>query len=99
MTVEFGVADQSSTRRPRARGDPYAVSSRCRTVADTLRNHKGRWLWGPAFAGTTRGEMFHPSSPSLPWRVDLGGGRIIKKKLGPPAAPQEVENARDREMP
>src|ERR1700719_1561512 len=45
------------SRRPRARGDPYAVSSRCGTVGETFCNYQSRWLWVPAFAGTTRGEM------------------------------------------
>src|SRR5689334_25215357 len=37
-------------RRPRASGDPYAVSSPCVTARETS---KGRWIWVPAFAGTT----------------------------------------------
>ena len=36
--------------------DPYAVPSRFRAVrADNLRTNCGRWLWVPAFAGTTSG--------------------------------------------
>src|ERR1700730_973097 len=45
------------SRRPRSRGDPYAVSSRWGTVGETFCNYKSRWLWVPAFAGTTGGEM------------------------------------------
>src|SRR5262245_23173435 len=36
--------------RPREGGDPYAVSWQCGTADDEL---KPRWLWVPAFAGTT----------------------------------------------
>jgi tripartite-type tricarboxylate transporter receptor subunit TctC len=36
--------------RPRESGDPYAVSSLCGTAGETS---KARWLWVPAFAGTT----------------------------------------------
>jgi tripartite-type tricarboxylate transporter receptor subunit TctC len=37
-------------RRPREGGDPYAVSSPCGTAGEAS---KVRWLWVPAFAGTT----------------------------------------------
>src|SRR6202790_1810850 len=57
MTAEFDVTDCASGRRPRARGDPYAVSSRWGTVGETFCNYQSRWLWVPAFAGTTGGEM------------------------------------------
>src|SRR6202047_2642728 len=55
MTAEFDVV--APRRRPRARGDPYAVPSRWGTVGETFCNYQSRWLWVPAFAGTTRGEM------------------------------------------
>src|ERR1700712_3538969 len=49
-------------RRPRERADPsvsaialiaYAAASRMGTMADTFPDHESRWLWVPAFAGTT----------------------------------------------
>ena len=40
-------------RRPRERGDPYAAAPVGSKVVDAFRNHRGRWLWVPAFAGTT----------------------------------------------
>ena len=42
-----------STRRPGERRDPYAAACGKGTRADVLRHHKHRWLWVPAFAGTT----------------------------------------------
>src|SRR4051794_17273069 len=36
--------------RPREGGDPYAVSPRCGMACN---KPIGRWLWVPAFAGTT----------------------------------------------
>src|SRR5882757_7515058 len=42
-----------SLRRPRESGDPYSVSSRFGTVAEAFCHHERRWLWVPAFAGTT----------------------------------------------
>src|ERR1700676_4436077 len=57
MTAEFDVTDCASGRRPRARGDPYAVSSRWGTVGETFCNYQSRWLWVTAFAGKTGGEM------------------------------------------
>src|SRR5258706_5338123 len=41
-----------SLRRPES-GDPYSVSSRFGTVAEAFCHHERRWLWVPAFAGTT----------------------------------------------
>src|SRR6202035_5976076 len=40
-------------RRPRERGDPYAAAPRFGTVANGFSSNKLRWLWVPAFAGTT----------------------------------------------
>src|SRR5205807_10607364 len=40
----------NTLRRPREGGDPYAVSSPCGTAGETS---NVRWLWVPAFAGTT----------------------------------------------
>src|SRR4030081_3161058 len=46
-----------SNRRPRARGDPYAVPSRCGAVADAFRNHERRcfWVWAQGWGGMLRG--------------------------------------------
>src|ERR1035437_1750418 len=99
MTVEFDAGDYAPNRRPRERGDPYAVPSRCDTGADTFCNHEGLWLWVPAFAGTTCGEMLHPlSSPSLPRRDDLDLVAVLERRLRPLAARQHVEIQRDGEM-
>src|SRR5450755_2264142 len=45
----------SIDRRPRERGDPYAVSAMVTESRNCLRvaSTKSRWLWVPAFAGTT----------------------------------------------
>ena len=40
--------------RPGECRDPYAVPFVFGTLVDTFRNHKRRWLWVPAFAGTTQ---------------------------------------------
>jgi hypothetical protein len=42
-----------SLRRPRERGGPYAAASRFGKVADGFCSNRLRWLWVPAFAGTT----------------------------------------------
>src|SRR6478735_1400470 len=39
--------------RPGKSRDPYAVPDRLGTRVRTFRNKCGRWLWVPAFAGTT----------------------------------------------
>jgi hypothetical protein len=40
--------------------DPYRVIYRSGDVADGFANNDGRWLWVPAFAGTTkRTSLFH----------------------------------------
>src|SRR5437868_5798714 len=85
-----------STRRPRAGGDPYAVPLRWGTVSDIFCNNKGRWLWVPAFAGTTRGELMQPSSPSLPRRADLDLVASLKRGLGPSDARRHVVVKGDR---
>src|SRR5262245_58820355 len=58
--------------RPRASGDPYAVSSRCGTGCSKL---KCRWLWFPAFAGTTwrllRRNLFEHVLPAARERARL----------------------------
>src|SRR5437879_6095298 len=42
-----------STRRPCERRDPYAVPFGSGTGVEIFCNNAGRWLWVPAFAGTT----------------------------------------------
>ena len=49
-------------RRPGESRDPYAVPFVFGTLVDTFRNHKRRWLWVPAFAGTT--QEFGPVIPT-----------------------------------
>src|SRR5882672_6213882 len=44
-------------RRPCESRDPYAVPSRCGTESETFHNNERRWLWVPAFAGTTSGAV------------------------------------------
>ena len=39
--------------RPCERRDPYRVIHRMSTAAETFRTTTPRWLWVPAFAGTT----------------------------------------------
>ena len=56
MHIEFVVLAES--------GDPYSVSSHCGTVAETFCHHERRWLWVPAFAGTTSRKE-HLICPSL----------------------------------
>ncbi len=38
--------------------DPYAVPSRFGTRLVAFRYHYGRWLWVPAFAGTTAEDLW-----------------------------------------
>src|SRR5260370_30221174 len=47
----------SQHSRPGERRDPYSAASRSWAVeVDTFSNNQRRWLWVPAFAGTTRGK-------------------------------------------
>ena len=46
-------ASGASVRRPCESRDPYAGHSRWNAVADVRIGNAGRWLWVPAFAGTT----------------------------------------------
>src|SRR6267142_3301457 len=41
-------------RRPCESRDPYTVSYRLSTKAETFCPNERRWLWVPAFAGTTK---------------------------------------------
>jgi len=50
-------------RRPCERRDPYAVKLRFKDVASGTANNRSRWLWVPAFAGTTR-KFTSPSPPA-----------------------------------
>src|ERR1700694_1276716 len=83
MTAEYDAADYASTCRPRARGDPYAVSSQLGTRADGFRSNERRWLWVPAFAGTTGGENSRRSQTSHPPRRGvLGRPRAAERRGG-----------------
>src|SRR5258708_28878 len=66
MTVEFEASECNLLRRPGERRDPYAVPFPLGTVADAFRNHGRRWLWVPAFAGTTWKENLLARSSSHP---------------------------------
>src|SRR5258707_5731293 len=57
--------------RPGERRDPYAVSSRLRTVSDTFSHKQRPGLWVPAFAGTTRRMSLTPQKKSPASRRDL----------------------------
>src|SRR5260370_35251035 len=48
------VGDDISKRRPRERGDPYGADLRLGDVVEAFCSPDRRWLWVPAFAGTTR---------------------------------------------
>src|SRR5437879_9280578 len=45
--------------RPCESRDPYAEDSQVEDGASARDNNNRRWLWVPAFAGTTRGEWMH----------------------------------------
>jgi hypothetical protein len=55
--------------RPCARRDPYAAAVGSGTWGDGFSHNLQRWLWGPAFAGTTCGE-------SVPYRTGRTGAEI-----------------------
>src|SRR5437667_10504029 len=99
MTAEFDVPDCQPHRRPGARRDPYRVISLLGAVAETFVHNKGRWLWVPAFAGTTGGECVRASSsPSLPRCDDLDLVAGLDWRGGPGAARHHVVIDGDREM-
>src|SRR5215475_10013325 len=70
-TQKYGLSRKSLHVVPAERRDPYSAASQCGTLADTFRNVDRRWLWVPAFAGTTRGECVPKpptaSSPPVHW--------------------------------
>src|SRR6266404_4259436 len=45
--------DDAVSGRPCERRDPYATASLSSAAAKRLSNNRHRWLWVPAFAGTT----------------------------------------------
>src|ERR1700679_2106235 len=48
------LSANARSSRPCERRDPYAAASHFSIVADDFCFNKQRWLWVPAFAGTTR---------------------------------------------
>jgi hypothetical protein len=72
-------------RRPCDSRDPYAVRSRLRDAANCLCYNRDRWLWVPAFAGTTLMLSYAPPAiaprymnvPSNP-APDIGDGKCGK---------------------
>src|ERR1700722_436847 len=89
----------NTDRRPGECRDPYAVSFRLGARGVAFRSNEDRWLWVPAFAGTTWGEILRPSpSPSLPRRDDLDLVAVLKRRLAPAAFRQHVVIQCDREM-
>src|SRR5260221_673532 len=93
--------DCPPSRRPGERRDPYAVYSRFGTRGVAFRNHEGRWLWVPAFAGTTCGDALRvrkASSPSLPWRDDLDLVAVFQCRLRPFALRHHVVIQRNGKM-
>src|SRR5215212_7843129 len=93
------MASPFHPRRPGERRDPYAVYSRCGTRAETFRGPTILWLWVPAFAGTTGGEISRfPSSPSLPRCDDLDLVAGFQRRLRPFCTRQYVEIQCDGEM-
>src|SRR5689334_16765305 len=69
------MGNSLSPRRPRERGDPYAVSPRSGTASKTFFHHSRRGVWVPAFAGTTAENNVAPyPSRRLP---DLEAGEIV----------------------
>jgi hypothetical protein len=71
-------------RRPGEGRDPYAAASRFRKVGvDTLRDNFGRWLWVPAFAGTTVGRCCASTYalPSLRAQARQSGAALCANRL------------------
>src|SRR3954453_4094432 len=65
--------------------DPYAAASHWAQVSDTFHNHEHRWLWVPAFAGTTAGDHCDV-------RLDcFAGARNDKRNLAPLAGRRRRE--------
>src|SRR5229473_7366677 len=71
------------TSRPGERRDPYAVCSRQGIGAEALLNNESRWLWVPAFAGTTRREAFS-QRPLAIFAVGEAGFLQIEIAFDPP---------------
>jgi len=92
----------TNTRRPRARGDPYAAAHQLKDAVRRLsRNNNALWLWVPAFAGTTmRTHLRIPAAQyarscariSRPENKGRGECRV----LGAPAAPCATKKHRGR---
>ena len=100
MTAEGEASKRRSPRRPGEGRDPLRrVGLRDRWHSGRrLASPRRRWLWVPACAGTTWGEIVRPSSPSLPRRDDLDLVAGLQRRLRPAAFRQHVVIQRDREM-
>src|SRR4051812_4115735 len=78
MAPACQTAEQQASCRPREGGDPYAVSFQLNDgVATPVGKHKRRWLWVPAFAGTTH--MMRSAIPAPP--LKQRGGKIRRIAL------------------
>src|SRR5881396_198321 len=94
------MVSKLSIGRPCERRDPYRMISVVGTMGETFRHHDRRWLWVPAFAGTTgeRARKMASPSPSLPWGDDFDLVAALERGLGPTALRQHVVIHGDRKM-
>src|SRR6266436_2761049 len=67
---ESGVRESTSVvpAKRSASRDPYAAAPRSRRMVETFRTYERRWLWVPAFAGTTREWNLRLSCRPCRWR-------------------------------
>src|ERR1700738_718694 len=68
--------------RPCESRDPYSAASPSGPMADALRQSESRWLWVPAFAGTTLG-VFLPLPQLEALGLPGGGFRQALDDFGP----------------
>src|SRR2546429_2074702 len=69
-------------RRPCVRRDPYAEAFRFWAVeVDTFGNNQQRWLWVPAFAGTTGGSVVARTTRD-PLPPASGRGEALHRRRG-----------------
>src|SRR5712664_587349 len=67
-----------STSRPGERRDPYAVSSRFRSVAEAFSKQRCQGLWVPAFAGTTRASAIYLRGRKLHRLAATAGAGLVR---------------------